>query len=121
MNLKERLEVRKLSNFKIVEIIEKIKGTLAAMEISYEAEILPEDYKKLAETQKEAELLANWILYLNEADFHEYEKFLDSPLICEIEHQAWQLDNRNGYRVIKCEDIMQEQKLDELLEDFFKW
>lgn len=120
MNLKERLEVRKLSNFKIVEILEKIKGTLAAMEISYEAEILPEDYRKLAETQKEAELLAKWVEYLNEADFHEFAKFLDSPLICEIEHQAWQLDNRNGYRVIKCDDIIQEQKLDDFLETLFE-
>ena len=120
MNLKERLEVRELSSFKITEIIEKIKGTLAAMEISYEADILPEDYKKLAETQREAELLGNWVEYLNEADFDEFAKFLDAPLICELEYRVSDIEDTPGYRIIKCENIMQDQKLDELLEDFFK-
>ena len=120
MDLKDRLEVRKLSSFKITEIIEKIKGTLAAMEISYEADILPEDYKKLAETQKEAELLANWVEYLNEADFNEFAKFLDAPLICEIEYRVSDLEDTPGYRVIKIDNITQEQQLDELLEEFFK-
>ena len=119
MNLKERLEVIALSSFKITEIIEKIKGTLAAMEISYEADILPEDYKKLAETQKEAELLANWVEYLNEADFSEFDKFLDAPLICELEYRVSDIEDTPGYRVIKCENIMQEQKLVDFLETLF--
>lgn len=116
---KERQEVRQLKADDIGKMFAFIEMTIARIDLDLEDTISSEDYKNVATAQEFIRLLKNLFRYLPEAEFYEFATFLDSPLICELEQQVYNLDGREGYRVVKCDTIIEEQKLDEFINKGF--
>lgn len=119
MNRLERAAVRSLTNSDIADYLQRIKKAFGYLDVAYEQQITPEDYQNLTDLEEKTEILIDWFNYLNEADLEEFKKFLDEPLIGELDYLVGRLDGVDGYRVIKCDNIMQEQKLDEFLNELF--